>query len=486
MYRTHVYLNGQSLKPHDGSFADFSYNITGDVVADTRQTLVVSCWNPANKGPEPCGKQQVGKPGFTMHLVSTGIWQTVWLETVPQVYIKALRITPSVRTQQVSVTPLVRRPHSHIAVRVAVLRAGQVIAEASGTPDRPVLLTLLQPQLWSPNHPFLYTLKVELVEKAGVVMDTVTSYFAMRSIRVQKGADGHPRIFLNGKPCFLLGPLEEGYWPDGAYTPPSNAAMKFDIQAMRSLGFNMCRKHEIVAPQRWYYLCDRLGLMVWQDMPAAFDDKTAASQAEFKRELTLMLRQLHNHPCVVMWTLFNEGWGQHDTNTLARWIKRRDPSRLIDPASGWTDHGYGDVKDAHIYSGPGMWPAMADRASVLGESGRFACPIGGHIWRASWAVFQHNVPARGTAASNKLRAAWFVLYKKWALALMPLIRRGLAAAVYTRFADQISDHCTGLITCDRGVFKAREASIAGVNREVLRYAQGFASPGAGELSQRNR
>jgi hypothetical protein len=250
------------------------------------------------------------------------------------------------------------------------------------------------------------------------------------------------RIFLNGRPIFLFGPLEEGYWPDGAYTPPSNAAMRFDILGIKRLGFNMCRKHQIVAPARWYYLCDKLGLLVWQDMPAAFNDKTRASHSVFRHQLHEMINHLHNDPAVVIWCIFNEGWGQHDTNNILRWVHKLDPSRLVDGPSGWTDHGYGAMKDAHIYPGPGMWPAMKHRASVLGESGRFPCPIAGHIWPYPGMPYQTGVPGRHTAAGRAIRLAWFHRYKTWAAALRPLIAKGLSAAVYTRWADQVSDHCT--------------------------------------------
>ncbi len=473
MYRTHIFLNGRSVAVHNGDYNHFTINVT-PYIKPGIQTLVVSCWNPANNGTEPCGKQEMGKPGFTMHLPSTGIWQTVWLETVPAQSIARLSITPHLDRKVVDVVVHGSGKLAGCRVAIQAFADHNLVAFTVGNPGQVIPLQIPQPITWSPRHPFLYTLKVAL-RTGGKTIDKVASYFAMRKITVQKARDGYMRIFLNGKPDFLFGPLEEGYWPDGAYTPPSNAAMIFDIQAIKRLGFNMCRKHQIVAPQRWYYLCDKLGLMVWQDMPAAFGDTSAAAKAEFKRELGLMLRQLHNEPCVVIWCVFNEGWGQHDTNALLRWVHRKDGSRLVDGPSGWTDKGYGAMKDAHIYPGPGMWPAMADRASVLGESGRFPCPIGGHIWPYRWAPYQKKVPLVGTAASNKVRATWFMRYRKWALALEPLIKKGLAAAVYTRFADQITDHCTGLVTCDRKLFKVRVSEISTANLAVRQYAANMAA-----------
>jgi hypothetical protein len=473
MYRTRVFLNGHHIGTHDGDYSHFTFNITRYLQPGVQQ-LVVSCWNPANLGDEPCGKQQMGRPGFTMHFPSTGIWQTVWLEKVPAQSIRSLRITPMPPDQNVRVTVTLRGKVAGCAVLVRAFAGGKLVASQRGLPARPIILPVAHPRLWSPAHPFLYTLAVRLL-RGGKTIDRVTSYFAMRTIAVRRAPDGYMRIFLNGRPCFLFGPLEEGYWPGSAYTPPSNAAMIFDIKAIRGLGFNMCRKHQIVAPQRWYYLCDKFGLMVWQDMPAGFHEKSAPAQREFKRELGTMLRQLHNQPCVVIWCIFNEGWGQHDTNALLRWVHRQDPLRLVDGPSGWTDRGYGAMKDAHIYPGPGMWPAMPNRASVLGESGRFPCPIGGHIWPCPWEPYQKNVPPLGSPASNRIRAAWFARYKKWAAALRPLISKGLAAAVYTRFADQVTDHCTGLITCDRTVFKVKESAIGRINRAVRRFARQIAT-----------
>lgn len=468
MYRTHVFLNGRSLIVHDGDYNPFTVNVTRYLKPGT-QTLIVSCWNPANRGSEPCGKQQVGKPGFTMHLVSTGLWQTVWLEKVPAQSIRSLRITPRAVTGTVAVTVAGRGTVRGCKVQIVALAHGHSVAESAGLIGQRQILHIAHAKLWSPAHPFLYSLQVRLLAH-GKIIDRVTSYFGMRTIQVKKAPDGYMRIFLNGKPLFLFGPLEEGYWPDGAYTPPSNAAMIFDIKAMKRVGFNMCRKHQLVAPARWYYLCDKLGFLVWQDMPAAFGDKSRAAHAEFRRELSEMVTHLHNDPSVVIWCIFNEGWGQHDTNRILRWVHRLDPTRLVDGPSGWTDHGYGAMKDAHIYPGPGMWPAMKSRASVLGESGRFPCPIAGHIWPYPGEPYQTGVPGRGTAAGKAIRRAWFKRYTKWAMALRPLIERGLAAAVYTRWADQVSDHCTGLITCDRRVFKFRVGAIARVNKEITHFA----------------
>ena len=468
MYRTHVYINGRLILTHDGDYNPFSINIT-PFLHGRRQSIAVSCWNPANQGTEPTGKQQVGTPGFTMHLVSTGIWQTVWLEVVPRRSFKSVRITPHLSDDSVRISADFRGNVSGDRLYALAEFGGKVVTASDGPASMPLVLHLRKPKLWSPTHPNLYTLHLRLM-RGGKTLDRVGSYFGMRQIRVRRAPDGYMRIFLNGHPLFLFGPLEEGYWPDGAYTPPSNAAMKFDILEMKRIGFNMCRKHQIVAPARWYYLCDRLGLMVWQDMPAAFNDKSAASHREFRRELGLMVHHLHDDPCVVIWCIFNEGWGQHDTNRILKWVHKLDPTRLVDGPSGWTDHGYGAMKDAHIYPGPGMWPAMKNRASVLGESGRFPCPIAGHIWPYPGMPYQSGVPGRHTAAGKAIRLAWFRRYKKWARALRPLIAKGLAAAVYTRWADQVSDHCTGLITCDRRIFKYKSAAIARINRAIDRYA----------------
>jgi hypothetical protein len=318
----------------------------------------------------------------------------------------------------------------------------------------------------------LYDLDVAL--KSG---DSVKSYFGMRKIEFKKDAAGFNRIFLNNQPLFLIGPLDQGWWPDGLYTAPTDEALRFDIEATKKLGFNMARKHVKVEPARWYYWADKLGFLVWQDLPSAmlrggsrenpnptnvrkgaaedakFPDAAAAG---FRRELEAMVRQLHNAPSIVVWVPFNEGWGQHNTNEILRWVKSLDPSRLIDGPSGWEDRGYGDLKDLHEYPGPNMFPVIADRVSVLGEFGGLGLPMKDHLW---WD--KRNWGYRTYTEQPALQTAYEALIEK----LAPLVKAGLAAAIYTQTTD-VEGEVNGLLTYDRKVFKFDAAKLAELHRKL--------------------
>jgi hypothetical protein len=310
---------------------------------------------------------------------------------------------------------------------------------------------------WSPSSPTLYAMTVQ-VRRGERIIDTVTSYFGLRTIEAKPDEAGVMRMFLNHKPLFQFGPLDQGWWPDGLYTAPTDAALKYDIEITKKLGFNMARKHVKVEPDRWYYWADRLGLLVWQDMPSgmtsgqpqgippgAKQDATLTEDEQdiFRREWAAIMESKHNHPCVVVWVPFNEGWGQHETNALLKWTKDRDPSRLIDGPSGWEDRGYGDLKDMHLYPGPGMFPPERDRVSVLGEFGGLGLPIEGHTWldKNNWGY--RNFTDRADLQRN---------YERLIRQLPALINKGLAAAIYTQTTD-VEIEVNGLLTYDREVVK---------------------------------
>ena len=336
--------------------------------------------------------------------------------------------------------------------------AGNVqVAQATGAGGQPLTLHLKSPRLWSPAQPFLYSLKVEL-KRGGRVTDQVSSYFGMRKISVGPDAHGVTRLLLNNRPLFQLGVLDQGFWPDGLYTAPSDAALRSDLVALKRLGFNMVRKHVKVEPDRWYYWADKLGLLVWQDMPsgdefseqgAADIARTEGSTAQFERELTQLIRLHQNHPSVVMWVLFNEGWGQSDTARLTALVRKLDPARLVDSASGWNDRGVGDVLDWHRYPGPEAPPAAGKRASVLGEFGGLGLPLAGHTWQD-----QANWGYRSFSDRSALTAAYLQLIAQ----LKPLVQRGLSAAVYTQMSD-VEVEVNGLLTYDRAVLKMDEGKV---------------------------
>ena len=324
-------------------------------------------------------------------------------------------------------------------------------ASSSGPAGKPLIIMIPEARLWSPDHPTLYNLHVKLVSK-GKTTDEVDSYFAMRKISVGKDEQGFTRILLNNKFVFQVGPLDQGFWPDGIYTAPTDAALKFDIETEKKLGFNMVRKHVKVEPERWYYWTDKFGLLVWQDMPSG-DNKTPESHEQFEHELDRMIAGRGNHPSIVMWVVFNEGWGQFDTERLVEHVKKFDPTRLVNNASGWTDKGAGDVIDMHHYPDPAMPKPEENRAAVLGEFGGLGLAIDGHTWTAKhWGYRGVEDTAHLTNAYAKM------LSRAWGLK-----DKGLNAVVYTQTTD-VETESNGLLTYDREVFKVDVDKAAAANR----------------------
>jgi hypothetical protein len=345
------------------------------------------------------------------------------------------------------------------------------VAGASDRPGQPITLPVKNPRLWSPEHPHLYDLTLAL--KLGThTVDKVHSYFGMRKISLGKDQNGFTRLLLNNEPYFQFGPLDQGFWPDGIYTAPTDAALRSDIEMTKKMGFNLARKHVKVEPERWYYWCDKLGLLVWQDMPSgdryirsrdADITRTPESAAEFEQELKALVTGRGNHPCIVMWVPYNEGWGQWETAKVVDEVRKLDPSRLVDNASGWTDRAVGDVNDMHKYPGPGAPEPEQNRAVVLGEFGGLGLPISGHTWQA-----EKNWGYRSFTNSAALTSAYLDLTSK----LFPLIReKGLSAAVYTQTTD-VEVEINGLMTYDRALVKMDLEKIAAANRQRLEYSSG--------------
>jgi beta-galactosidase/beta-glucuronidase len=472
-WRAEVLVNGKSVGTHEGGYDPFSLDITAALKPQAKdQELVVSVWDPTDTGYQPRGKQ-VLNPNGIWYTAVTGIWQTVWLETVPVAHIRSLTMTPDLDGKRLRLTVDSSAPTEFTAT--ARLR-GQTVGRVTGKTGAEAAIALSSVEPWSTDSPTLYDLDVAL--KSG---DSVKSYFGMRKVDFRKDSAGFNRLFLNNKPLFMIGPLDQGWWPDGLYTAPTDEALKFDIEATKKLGFNMARKHVKVEPARWYYWCDKLGLLVWQDLPSAMlrggsreqpnptnvrkgaaDDGKfpPAEAARFRRELEAMVRHLHNAPSIVVWVPFNEGWGQHETNDILRWVKSLDPSRLVDGPSGWEDRGYGDIKDIHEYPGPGMFPVMPDRVSVLGEFGGLGLPMADHLW---WD--KRNWGYRTFTEQPALQAAYEALIEK----LAPMVKQGLAAAIYTQTTD-VEGEVNGLLTYDRKVVKFDAAKLAELHRK-LQYPQ---------------
>jgi hypothetical protein len=459
-----VWVNGKAIGNHRGGYDAFTFDISDALNPQGEQELIVGVWDPSDAGTQPRGKQ-VNKPQGIYYTPTTGIWRTVWLEPVGKAAIDALKIVPDVDGGKVRVRVQGRGTTAGHTVKVAVLDGGQTVVSAEGAVDRDLELSITKPKLWWPDNPFLYDLRVEL-RQGGQTADVVQSYFGMRKIAVGKDDKGITRMLLNGKFVFQLGPLDQGFWPDGLYTAPTDEALKYDIEVTKKLGFNLARKHVKVEPERWYYWCDKLGLLVWQDMPSG--DRGVAprrgeitrspeSARQFELELRRMLDGLHNHPCIIMWVVFNEGWGQFDTVRLTRLVKEHDPSRLVDCASGWNDMKVGDVHDIHDYPGPSSPPVEPNRAAVLGEFGGLGLRVDGHTWtNKSWGY-------RGTKDREDLTRKYEQLLRRvWKLK----DDKGLSAAVYTQTTD-VETEANGLMTYDRAVIKMDVERVAAVNKGDL-------------------
>jgi len=433
-WETHVFVNGKEVGRHSGGYDPFSFDVTSALKSAGDQELIVSVWDPTDKGPQPRGKQ-VLEPKSIWYTAVTGIWQTVWLETVPDSYITGLDFGTDANTGTVTVTV---RSNSGAAgnARVAVRDGTRTVAEATGPSGQPIVLRVAQPKLWSPDQPFLYDVRVTLGR------DEVQSYTGIRTISVQRDAAGVNRLFLNGKPLFQYGLLDQGWWPDGLYTAPTDEALASDIETSKRLGFNLIRKHVKVEPARWYYHADRLGMLVWQDMPSG-GEATPQNKEMFANELEHVLDALRTHPSIVMWVPFNEGWGQHDTEQYVQWIKQHDPSRLVNNASGWTDKGVGDVSDVHSYPAPIRPPLEDKRAAVLGEFGGLGLPLEGHTW-----IEKGNWGYRSYKSQEELGQA----YRDLMYQLRILVGEGLAAAIYTQTTD-VEIEVNGMLTYDRAIVK---------------------------------
>jgi beta-galactosidase/beta-glucuronidase len=460
-FEAKVWINGLEVGTHRGGYDAFSFDIT-DALRSGLNELVVSAWDPTDAGTQPRGKQ-VRKPHGIWYTPVSGIWQTVWLEPVNAASITGLKITPDVDGGAILVEPITPALLGDYRLEIVVKDRGSKVASAVIQPGKEARILIPKPKLWSPEKPFLYDLTVNL-NLGRRHMDTVQSYFGMRKISLGKDHKGFTRIMLNNEPYFQFGPLDQGFWPDGIYTAPTDQALRYDIEMTRKLGFNMARKHVKVEPARWYYWCDKLGLLVWQDMPSGDKyisgqqpdiTRTPESGRQFEQELTSLVAGLYNHPSIVTWVPYNEGWGQWDTARISEMVKKLDPSRLVNSVSGWTDRGVGDMNDMHKYPGPGAPEPERNRATVLGEFGGLGLPMPGHTWQA-----EKNWGYRSFTDRTSLQAAYLDLIAK----LFPLIEeKGLSAAVYTQTTD-VEIEVNGLMTYDRAVVKMDPKTIADANK----------------------
>jgi len=438
-WETTLYVNGREIGVHRGGYDPFFFDITDALKPESPQEIVLAVFDPTDAGNQPRGKQ-VRRPGGIMYTPTTGIWQTVWIEPVPAARIDEIRLIPDVDGGCLRLTVNGVGTAAQTVEAVA-LEGEKEVGRAGGAVGAEIRIPIPNARLWSPDTPFLYDLRVTLRD-GGREVDAVGSYFGMRKIAVAPGPDGIARILLNGQFVFQIGPLDQGFWPDGIYTAPTDAALRYDVEILRRLGMNVARKHVKVEMARWYYWADRLGLMIWQDMPSGNNGSPEAKK-QFEAELRRLIETHRNHPSIILWVVFNEGWGQYDTERLVDWVKQLDPSRLVNCASGWTDKGVGDVHDVHAYPGPGSPKPEPKRAAVLGEFGGLGLRVDGHTWEQKTWGYQPM------ASSEQLTKRYVQLLRKvWALKDDP----GLCAAIYTQISD-VETECNGLLTYDRAVVK---------------------------------
>ncbi|MCX5435007.1 PA14 domain-containing protein [Streptomyces sp. NBC_00569] len=453
-WQSEVYVNGTKVAEHKGGYDKFSADVTDALKPGRTQELIVGVYDPTDaQGGEnpPVGKQRLDPSGI-WYTPSSGIWQTVWMEPVAADHAADLKITPDVAAGKATVEA--KGVRDGVPVTATAYDGKRRVATASGVTGAPLTLKIDKAHLWSPDDPFLYNLKVN------VGKDSVGSYFGMRSISVEK-VNGTPRTLLNGKPVFMMATLDQGFWPDGLHTAPTDEALAYDLKMHKQMGFNSVRKHIKVEPDRWFYWADKLGLMVWQDMPAMSAAPDAAARAEYEREMKTMIDQHSSHPSVVMWVTFNEGWGQYDVGRIAEQAKAWDPTRLVNNMSGLNlgaDGGTGDIMDEHGYPSPALPPHPdGKRALVSGEYGGLGLAVPGH----AWAVQQSYVDVDPAKYTDDYLARLAEVHK--------LACQGSNGAVYTQISD-VEGELNGLVTYDRKIVKPDVKRVKAAQDALIRDA----------------
>ena len=469
-WKTDVWVNDIKIGTHKGGYTPFSFDITPFLTKSGNQKLVVKVWDPSDKGYQPRGKQ-TSRPEGIWYTPVTGIWQTVWLEPVAEKFIKNVHTVPDIDNSSISIEIIACDADYADLYEVVIFDDAKQIASAKASVNQAVDISIPNQKLWDTENPFLYDMKVKLISN-GKVLDEIDSYFAMRKISTKRDENGIVRLQLNNKDQFQFGPLDQGWWPDGLYTAPTDEALKYDILKTKDFGFNMIRKHVKVEPARWYTHCDQLGILVWQDMPNGdgsprwinrdyFDGtefvRSPESEFNFREEWKKIMDFLYSNPSIVVWVPFNEAWGQFKTEEIVRWTKGYDPSRLVNPASGGNHYTLGDMLDLHNYPGPEMYLYDAQRATVLGEYGGIGLALEGHLWSTdrNWGYIQFKNSKEATDE-----------YIKYAKQLLKMIKTGFSASVYTQTTD-VEGEVNGLMTYDRKVIKLDEDRVEEINQKIV-------------------
>ncbi|MEX1240093.1 MAG: sugar-binding domain-containing protein [Cyclobacteriaceae bacterium] len=472
-WKCDVSVNGVSVGSHTGGYDPFYFDITTALKRTGAQEIKVIVWDPTDEGPQPRGKQ-VKAPRSIWYTPVTGIWQTAWLEAVPETFIESIRLTPDLDKGTVTLKAEVNSIRSGDLLSISIWDGTRKVAEKDSE-DPEISTPVPDAKHWSPENPFLYGVRISLVRK-GKTVDEVRSYVGMRKISMERDANGFQRMLLNNEMLFQYGPLDQGWWPDGLYTAPTDEALKFDIQKTKDMGFNMIRKHVKVEPARWYYHCDRIGMLVWQDMPSGdmgnrWDsrpgiigvgtekERTAESEKIFRDEWKAIMDANMNFPSIVVWVPFNEAWGQFKTKEIVQWTTSYDPSRLVNAASGGNFYDVGHIFDLHNYPDPAM-PSPdvfgKDQIIVLGEYGGLGLPLEGHTWQD-----KNNWGYQSFTSKDELLKK----YEDFINRFPALIKNGLSAAIYTQTTD-VEIETNGLMTYDRKVVKMPEERLGELHEKL--------------------
>ena len=469
-WKADIWINDVKVGAHQGGYTPFSLDITPFIMKDKAQKLVVKVWDPTDQGFQPRGKQ-VSLPKGIWYTSVTGIWQTVWLEPVEASHVSALKTVPNIDGGNIAVMASTTGSSANDIIEVKVMDNGKLISTGKAVVGQEVTVAVPNAKLWSPESPFLYDMEVSILHN-GVATDKLKSYFGMRKISTQKDANGIHRMQLNNKDYFQFGPLDQGWWPDGLYTAPTDEALLYDIKKTKDFGFNMIRKHVKVEPARWYYHCDKEGILVWQDMPSGDANpkwqmrnyfngqelqRSRLSELNFMQEWKEIIDLTYSNPSVVVRVPFNEAWGQFKTAEITEWTKNQDPSRLVNPASGGNHYDVGDMIDIHNYPDPVMGLFDSKRVNVLGEYGGIGLVQDNHVWEnnRNWGYVQYKT-------SEEATKAYVILTEK----LKKLIPFGYSAAVYTQTTD-VESEINGIMTYDRKIVKLNEEQIRKANLDVI-------------------
>lgn len=486
-WKCKIWINKELIGEHAGGYYPFSFDITEHIDFDQENVILIRVYDPSEKGKQPSGKQWI-KPSIVFYTTNSGIWQTVWLESVPKNYISNIKIAPDIDNNNLIFTSFVTteqgKKREDFTINVKVLDENRIIQDVVCKPNQEKKIHIPKVKLWSPENPFLYQLDIKLIQGA-IVIDEVGSYFAMRKFSIEEDEKGYQRFYLNNEPYFMTGLLDQGYWPDGLYTAPTDEALLFDIELTKEFGFNTIRKHLKVEPARWYYHCDRLGVLVWQDMingggktgiiPQFFayilrlklkdyrcywkaGMRKKSTREIFEKELKEMIDALYNVPSICIWVPFNEAWGQFDSKRISDWLMQYDSSRLVDHASGWFDHGGGHFISKHDYADKFTMPKKrGDRAVVLSETGGYTMMIPEHSWNPKKKYGYKNFNSK-----KELEDAYKNLIKD---ILIPAKKDGLCGAIYTQISD-VEIEYNGIVTYDRKRKKMNPKKISKLNQQL--------------------